>query len=170
MLGRRLVVTALALLAVGCSSGSTSTTRTTSVPQSLGSAGSTTTTLAAPREKPEDFIKRHITEEANGQWGLAYADLLPQQQAVITKATFINCGNKTSIPQLVSISVVKVYTENTPTPGAGDQDSTAVTVKITFQKIGAETQTIHAYNVNGAWRASVDQPTLDAESKGECAP
>ncbi|MDQ6613294.1 MAG: hypothetical protein M3083_00625 [Actinomycetota bacterium] len=115
-------------------------------------------------------MKRHITEEADGQWGLAYADLLPQQQAAIKRDTFITCGDKSSIPPVVSISIIKVYTEVSPTPGAGDLASTAVTVTIAFKALGPETQTVHAYNVAGSWRASVDQPTFDAESKGQCAP
>jgi len=121
-------------------------------------------------EKPEAAAQRHITEVVQGQWGLAYNDLLAQQQTAISQATFIKCFEqiRDSIPEISKIEVIKVYNEKTPTPGAGDLDSTAVTVRVTTKGGQTETQTVHEYNVGGQWRGSVDQASFDAESKGQC--
>lgn len=168
---RLVLLAAAALVVVGCSTGAPQGTATTATgPQPTGAMASTTTTIPVPKEKAEDFAKRHLMEEAQGQWGLAYADLIPQQQATITRDTFIKCGEKVTIPQVTNIAIVKVYPESTPTPGAGDLDSTATTIKVTIQGGQSETQTVHAYNVNGSWRAAIDQANFDAQSKGQCAP
>jgi hypothetical protein len=173
LLATGIIVAALSA-ACGGSGSKQSTAATPSSTTTLSASLSTTTeapTSSAtpqPQEKPEDAAKRHITEEAQGQWGLAYSDLLPQQQAAIVRDTFIKCGEQVAVPEITGLHVIKVYAESTPTPGAGDLDSTAVTIKIGLQGGQSETDTVHEYNVDGGWRSSVDQPTFDAESKGQC--
>jgi hypothetical protein len=126
------------------------------------------TAAPAPKEKPGDAAKRHITEILDRQWGLAYRELLPQQQAAFSVAMFGNCyDQKGAIPEVTGIDVVKVYQETTPTPGAGDLASTAVTVTLTERGGARETTTIHLYAVDGAWRFAVDQQTYDALTKGQ---
>src|SRR5436190_19097493 len=43
---------------------------------------------------PEEAAKNHMMNVETREWGQAYNDLLPQQQAAISKATYIKCGSK----------------------------------------------------------------------------
>jgi hypothetical protein len=64
--------------------------------------------------------------------------------------------------------VITTYPENSPTPGVGDLDSTAVTLKISSEGRPNENATLHVYPVGSSWRYSLDQRTYDAESKVQC--
>jgi hypothetical protein len=117
-----------------------------------------------------EFAKRLVTQVADGQSGPAYDELLLQQQAAVSKATYENCRDQQAgaFPQITGIKVVTTYPEDAPVPGAGDLASTAVTLKITVEGGTSETQTMHAFAVEGSWRWSLDQPTFSAESRGTC--
>jgi hypothetical protein len=56
------------------------------------------------------------------------------------------------------------WSERDVVPGLGEQDSQALTMKITVTVDGKEvsdTDTFHAYNEGGRWYISVDDETFD---------
>ena len=86
-------------------------------------------------------------------WGL----LAPQQQALIPRAKFLNCGEMPAALTDISLSIVgDPYEEETMIPGVvGTFPSTAATVRLTAKMGGKESTqnlTVHVIDVSGGWR------------------
>ena len=166
------VLSGLALLGCG-SSGSNSSNESKSTSGSGSAVDSSSTTKATvPKANTADlktYLNKLFTMRANDQQGPAWDLLVPQQQALISRTKFLNCGGIPVALTDVSVSIVgDPYEEETTIPGvAGTVPSTAVTVRLTANFRGQETTenlTVHVVDVNGEWRWILSQDGVD-----ECA-
>ena len=140
-----LVTTAvLALVAIGASSCSSSST------------GSGTSTDRASQDGIETFLTELIRNREWERNGPAYDALVPQQQALFSKATFVDCGSIDSNMSNISLEILDVYEEPIRIDGTSDEvESTAVTVTLRYTvggRLATDTTTFHLVDVEGEWR------------------
>lgn len=116
-----------AMLAAGCNSGSS----------------------ASGKESPSGFIERITTEFSRGQAGRLWDDLIPADQALVSRNRYVACqGNEGFV--LKSMKVLDTYSEPVDVDGAPEK-SDAVSLQVTSDS-GVTTATMHAVSVNGRWR------------------
>lgn len=110
---------------------------------------------------PQGALLHQIDLLKKGQYGRAYDEIVPQQQALFTRDAYIACLSQEH-PSVGDVKVQEVYTEQVAIPGTDDKlDSTAITVQISGTGLlGASTQTetFHEFNINGQWRFSISDP------------
>ena len=169
-----LVVVLSGLVLVGCgSSGSNASTESTASSASGSVVDSSSTTKATvPKANPADlktYLNKLFTMRVNDQQGPAWDLLVPQQQALIPRTKFLNCGGMPVSISDVSIAIVgDPYEEETEIPGVtGTFPSTAATVRMTVTMRGKESTenlTVHVIDVDGQWRW-----ILSADGVGKCA-
>jgi hypothetical protein len=140
---------------------------------SLGSAAPASG--SATKEAPEDALRRQLTEVAQRQYDLAYAELHPAQQAAFTKEIYKECKAKGPSIVIKGFEVVTSAPERTSIPGTDlkDVESTAVTLKITASLNGApdltQTTTLNEFLVGGSWKFVVDEKAAALYKRGVCA-
>jgi len=144
----RLAVTAsttlaLAVLAAGC--GSSSTT--------------------SRKESAADFVKRITLEFSRGQSGRLWDELVPADQAVVSRAKFVTCEGNEGFG-LQTMRVLDTYDDPTSIAGTS-KPATAVTLRVTADD-GVTTATMHAISVNGSWRWTLQPAEYASYAKGKC--
>jgi hypothetical protein len=174
-----LLLAVVVLAAPACGGGSAKTvtvSKTVSVTsQATTGQETTTTTLAQPSETPTSFIKRLEPEFFANQWGLAWADLFPRDQAVISRSNYVVCKERqyaNNDANLASVNVKKIYDEPLQPHGVGSTIATkAVTIHETWTFEGGsqqQTLTEHVANVGGRWRWFLPDKDYLAYTSGKC--
>jgi hypothetical protein len=137
---------ATAALAAGCFGG--------------GSSGSPTGPKAA-----SDFVRRVTTEFSRGQSGRLWDELLPADQAVVTRARFVACQASEGW-NLRSMKVLETY-DDPVSVGSTSLPATAVSVRVSSDD-GVTTATMHAVLVKGIWHWVLQPIDRAAYAKGTC--
>jgi hypothetical protein len=172
-LGIAFVVVLSGLAFAGCgSSGSNSSSESSATVSGSAFDSSSTTKATVPKANTADlktYLNKLFTMRVNDQQGPAWDLLVPQQQALIPRTKFLNCGGMPVSISDVSIAIVgDPYEEETEIPGvAGTFPSTAATVRMTVTMRGNESTenlTVHVIDVDGQWRW-----ILSADAVEECA-
>jgi thiamine biosynthesis lipoprotein len=117
------------------------------------------------KESAASFAKRITTEFSRGQSGRLWTDLLPAQQAVVTKARFLACEGNEGFG-LQKIKVLETYDEAVEVDGR-TESSKAVSLQVTSDN-GRTTATMHAITVDGRWRWILKPADLAAYKSGKC--
>jgi len=137
---------AAALVAAGCSGG--------------GGGGS-----ASGKETAADFVHRITVEFSRGQSGRLWDELHPADQAIVTRARFVECQKNDGF-NLKSFKVLESFNESTDVEGKATP-STAVSIRATSDD-GETTATMHAVSVGGKWRWILQPADAAAYKKGRC--
>ncbi len=125
-----------------------------------GSGGSGT-----GKETADVFVKRITTEFSRGQSGRLWDDLVPADQAIVTRARYTACqGNEGFI--LKGIKVLDTYSEPVDLDGSSEH-SEAVTLQVTSDT-GVTTATIHAVPIGGTWHWILSSTDRAAFAAGKC--
>ncbi len=137
-----LAIVAVAVLAAGCGGGGSSAS---------GSAA--------------DFVRQVTTQFSRGQTGRLWDELHPAEQAVVTRARFIECEQNEGF-RLRKFKVLETYEETIDVAGKS-VDSTAVSLQVTSDD-GITTATLHAVLVAGKWRWVLQPADYAAYKRGVC--
>jgi hypothetical protein len=147
----------------------TTVAATTAAPgQSTESVPESTTTTQAPApsggaDNAEAAIRQFIEAKGLGQTGRAWDLLLPAQRALLSRDAYFACEDPTAI-DIVGVEAIDQYPERIPVAGIGEQDSVAVTLKITVTAGGrefSETDTYNALSENGRWYVTLTDEAFD---------
>ncbi len=131
------------VLATGCSAGSS----------------------ASGKESPSGFIERITTEFSRGQAGRPWDDLIPADQALVSRNRYVDCqGNEGFV--LKGMKVLDTYSEPVDVDGASEK-SDAISLQVTSDT-GVTTATMHAVSVNGRWRWILSPSDRAAYIHGKC--
>jgi hypothetical protein len=128
-----------------------------------GGCGSSATTPG--KESAADFVKRVTLEFSRGQSGRLWDELVPADQAIVSRAKFVTCEGNEGFG-LQTMQVLDSYDDPTSIAGKS-QPATAVTLKVTADD-GTTTATMHAIPVNGSWRWTLQPAEYAAYTKGKC--
>jgi hypothetical protein len=114
-----------------------------------------TTVPQEPEESPDAFMKRLLEYGFNGQFGRAWDELHPGQQAIVSRKKFQECAVEDfpSAP-LKSIKTVEISDDPVDLPGILQKTSKAVTLKVTVGQgstTDSDTLTLHAILLDGRW-------------------
>lgn len=158
---RTLVLLLVAVVVAACGNGDKAE------PPTTGSAPTTTTTVAS--ETAGDYVTRLLDLASKGQFDREWTTLHPAQQAFVPQTKFVECGSQAGV-ELTKATVVETYETKTAIPGTTlvDQPATAVTVKVEGSFNGRrfnDTETFHAYLVDGSWRWSLSDPQAYKENR-----
>jgi hypothetical protein len=139
-------------------------------------AAPATTTVAPPKETAEAALRRQFLELSRAQYGLAWDEIVPVQQAIVPRDRFIDCQSRsTAVGVSVTVNqVVETYLETIQVPGTlVTMAATALTVNVS---VGAgkskqtATTTLHEFAVAGKWRWSLAPASADDYKAGVCPP
>jgi len=164
------ILCALALVAAaswGCSGGGGGRTAAEGAP----SVTAGTPQSAQPKQSPGDFVTDNLGQAIRGQGEREWETLAQEQQALISRTTFIRCAQEKTLAVPDSIRVTDTYDTTVDIPGTAitDAPSKAVTVELAWGS-HRESFTMHLVAESGAWRWLLDDDAINAERKGECAP
>jgi hypothetical protein len=137
--------TAAAATTAAPDEGTESTTESTTTTQAPASSGGADNAEAAIRQ----FIEATSLGQKGRQWEL----VLPAQRSLLNRDAYFDCGTDRSI-DVVGVEVIDQYPERWPVAGLGEQDSVALTLKVTVSMAGEEfpqTNTLHALSEGGRW-------------------
>ncbi len=172
----RIVALILLLLTLGAACGGDddddATQRATQ--QETESATTTATTVEEPEEDAGDFLKEHSERTFLGQYGRIWESLHPDHKAIVSREKFLTCNQDTeSFTSEVDIEVVDTYQEPILIQGSGTVDSTAVTLRLSYDnpltgKPAEENTTVHAVPVDGEWTWILKPADYAAYKKGNC--
>ena len=113
------------------------------------------------------FEKQRYQELANAQYDQAWETLHPAQQAVVSKDAFVACGQKTTPDASTKIEVKSEKDEQLDVPQIGPSSVHSVAVTLRFgDKL--RTPTDNLIKVDGKWRWTLNQATIDAFKAGGC--
>ena len=116
------------------------------------------------RQSAAGFVKQVTVQFSRGQSGRLWDELLPADQAIVTRARFVACQQNEGW-NLKSIKVLETYDDAVDVDGKSEP-ATAVTVRVTSD--GVTTATMHAVSVNGTWRWILQPVDRAAYKKGKC--
>ena len=97
-----------------------------------------------------------------GQTGRAWDLILPAQRSLLSRESYIECQDGSPF-DVVGVEIVDKYEERFPAAGLGEQDSVAMTARVTVSAVGeefTETDTFHAYGEGGRWYVSLSDETF----------
>jgi hypothetical protein len=134
---------------------------TTALAAGCGGSGGTG---AGGSKSAAGFVKKVTVEFSRGQSGRLWDELLPADQAVVTRARFVAC-QKNEGWSLKSIKVLETYDDPVDVEGKA-LPAKAVTVRVTSD--GVTTATMHAVSVNGSWRWVLQPVDRAAYKSGKC--
>lgn len=126
----------------------------------------TTTQAPAPAtgaDSAEAALRQLIEAKGLGQTGRAWDLVLPAQRKLLSRDAYFSCQDPTSF-DVAGIEVIDQYPERITVPGLGEQDSVAVTLKLTLASGGQEysdTDTYHALKENERWYVTVDDENFE---------
>jgi hypothetical protein len=117
------------------------------------------------KESANAFMRRITTEFSRGQAGRLWADLVPSEQAIVSRNRYLACQENGGF-RILAIKILDSYDE------AVDVDDTqapltAVTVQVTSDD-GVTTATMHAVRVGERWRWILQPSDLAAYRAGRC--
>ena len=110
------------------------------------------------------FVKQVTVQFSRGQSGRLWDELLPADQAIVSRARFVACQQNEGW-SLKSIKVLETYDDPVDVEGKA-LPAKAVTVRVTSD--GVTTATMHAVSVNGTWRWILQPVDRAAYRSGKC--
>ncbi|MGZ4394564.1 MAG: hypothetical protein ACXVZ2_04280 [Gaiellaceae bacterium] len=110
------------------------------------------------------FVKQVTVQFSRGQSGRLWDELLPADQAIVSRARFVACQQNEGW-SLKSIKVLETYNDPVDVEGKA-LPAKAVTVRVTSD--GVTTATMHAVSVNGTWRWILQPVDRAAYRSGKC--
>lgn len=113
-----------------------------------------------------DAAKAHFEHALAGQWGPDWDNLLPAQQAVVTRDAFLTCNAEKQNPA-AGVKVKDTYIESIDVPEIGTTETTAVTLHLTIDSREQDT-TMHVVKVGDAWHWILSPDDIAAYKAGEC--
>jgi hypothetical protein len=119
---------------------------------------------ATKQGSPASFLKQVTLEFSRGEAGPLWDQLVPSEQAVVPRATYVSCAQNGF--RLRGIKVLDQYDEPIEVEGHSTP-ATAVSVQVTSDD-GVTTATLHAVKVNGRWRWVLSRSDLAAFRGGRC--
>jgi hypothetical protein len=119
---------------------------------------------ASGQQSAANFVKQVTVQFSRGQTGRLWDELLPADQAIVTRARFVACQQNEGW-SLKSIKVLDTYTDPVDVEGKS-LPAEAVTVRVTSD--GVTTATMHAVSVNGTWRWVLQPVDRAAYKSGKC--
>lgn len=161
------------LVLAGCAGDDESPAAGTST-STAGDVAATGPTTSKPLDQKAagEFIKQMIEYSSDGQHGRRWDELHPALQAVIPKTLYVKCQTESDPGvEVTKVTVKETYLESTDIPGTTltNVPSVAVTLELTA-RIGereeTDTQTAHAFFVDGRWRHAVRDP--EPYKSGQC--
>jgi hypothetical protein len=126
-----------------------------------GSAGGT-----AGTESASTFIKRVTTEFSLGQSGRLWDQLLPSDQAIVSRARYTQCQGNQGF-RIKDMKVLDTYSDPVDVGGAAPERADAVTVQVTSDD-GVTTATVHAISIGGSWHWVLSSADRAAYRAGKC--
>jgi len=130
-----------------------------------GCGGSGGSGSVSAKRSAADFVSRITVEFSRGQSGRLWDELLPADQAVVTRARYMECERNEGW-DLKKIKVIETY-DDTIAIGTKSVPSTAVTLRVTSAD-GVTTATMHTVSVNGKWRWILQPGDRAAYRTGKC--
>ncbi len=133
-----------------------------------------TTTAEEPNEDAGEFLKEFAEQAFLGQYGREWETLHPDHKAIVSRDKFITCNqDDDSVTSEIDIEVVDTYEEPIRVPGSETVDSTAVTLRLSYDnpltgKPAQENLTAHAVPVDGEWTWILNDADYAAYKKGNC--
>jgi hypothetical protein len=115
-------------------------------------------------ESAAAFIKRVTVEFSRGQAGPLWDELVPSEQAIVSRSTYVSCARNGF--RLRGFEVLQQYDEPV-TVLRRRLAATAVSVQVTSDD-GITTATMHAVRVGGRWRWLLSRTELAAFRAGRC--
>jgi hypothetical protein len=112
-----------------------------------------------------DFVRRVTIEFSRGQSGRLWNELLPADQAVVTRARFVECQAGEGW-NLEKIDVLETYADPVQVK-ATSLPATAVSVRVTSGD-GVTTATMHAVSLKGKWYWVLQPLDRQAYASGKC--
>jgi hypothetical protein len=128
-----------------------------------GGSGASGTSSGA--KSAAGFVRRVTIEFSRGQSGRLWDELLAADQAVVTRARFVECQRNEGW-NLRSIKVLETYADPVYVGGKAVA-SKAVSVRVTSDD-GVTTATLHAVSAGGSWRWVLQPVDRTAYKKGNC--
>lgn len=110
------------------------------------------------------FIEHVTVEFARGQAGPLWDELVPSEQALVTRSAYVACAHNGF--RLRTFKVLQQYDEPVSVL-TRQMPSTAVSVQVTSDD-GITTATMHAVRVEGRWRWVLSRAELAALRAGRC--
>jgi hypothetical protein len=123
------------------------------------------TTVSAPKQDAGAFIKEITERTLLGQYGRNWETLHPAHQAVVSRDKYDSCERQSDEgtgATKIDIAVVETYEEPVLVRGSGTVDSTAVTLRFSYDnpltgKRAEEHATAHAISVGGVLDSALTQ-------------
>jgi hypothetical protein len=143
--------------------------------ESAGTTTAGTTTTEEPEQDAGEFMKELYEQRLRGQYGREWETLHPAQQKIVTRNRYDACGRQSDngAGTRIETEVVDTYEEPVLVKGSGTVNSTAVTLRFTYNnpltgKQAEEHQTLHAVQVGGEWKWILSPAGYDSYAKGNC--
>ena len=153
---RATTIAALAVFLMACGGGSSDEAEL--LP---GNDQSPESSADIPSEAATDAFERLIDYISKGQYGRAWDELHPAQQALVTRADYMLCRGD-AIDEVKVVEILEEYDEDVPIPGTDlVVASTAITAELRLKSGLFEettTDTFHEIAVDGEWRWIVSDP------------
>ena len=113
------------------------------------------------------FAKHRNELVAKGQYAEAWQSLHPAQQVVVTQDAFVQCGQQATPDPSTKVEIKSERDEQIFVPEVGPSDVHSVAL---YLRIGDQlrTPTDNLIKVDGKWRWTMNQPTIDAFKAGTC--
>jgi hypothetical protein len=167
----KILVIALSIAALGVACGGDDEDSGTQA------GGTTTTSALKPDEDAGDFIQEIFQRSLRGQYGRNWETLHPAHQKVVSREKYDACESQDdeSVAAKISVDVLETYEEPVLLEGSGTVDSTAVTLRFSYDnpltgKPAEEHATVHAVAVDGEWKWILRPEDYGAYVKGDCPP
>jgi hypothetical protein len=118
---------------------------------------------------PGAALKKQIGWLTSGQYGRAWDQMHPAQQALMSREQYARCAGARSIPDF-EVTLKEIYDEEVQIPGTEEKVmSKAVTVELRYGG-SRDTDTFHEFLVDGQWRWTASWTDADVEAirDGDC--
>jgi hypothetical protein len=150
-----LVLLSVLVLLAGCSGGSGE------------SAGS-----VASAEGPDDMLKRVLTRHFKGQYRLAYDDLHPAHQALVTRDNYAYCLSRVlTTADLRSVTTLKITDAPLTRDAIPEKQAKEVTLRVTAgsgNMRDSAAQSFRAVRTDGRWAWILPASDIGAYRAGRC--
>lgn len=117
-------------------------------------------------ESAGDAALAMLADASHHQYGQVWDSLHPEQQAVVTRARFVQC-QESGGPFFNDTRVLDAHAEPYTTPGGAVVDN--VTVSVGFDDIPTFTRVYHMTLVDGRWRWFMPADDFARFQDGKCA-
>lgn len=120
---------------------------------------------SASGQSAAGFIDQVTTQFSRGQSGRLWDTLHPADQAIVSRDRYMACQSNSGF-NLKKIKVLETYADTVDIAGKSTP-STAISVRVTSDD-GVTNATMHAVQVNGAWRWILSPADYAAYKQGTC--